>query len=461
MREAETALAIARAAAELGGRAYYVGGWVRDRLLGRENKDTDLEIHGVTPEQLTQILDGLGPWQSLGESFGILRLRHVDLDIALPRGADAESRGGRDFAAGADPFIGPEKAARRRDFTFNALMQDVLSGEILDYFGGQQDLREGLIRMVDADCFTADPLRVFRAAQFAARFGFRVSEETRAAASQVSTAALADERVMGELEKALLKAERPSIFFEELRAMGQLDCWLPELRDLIGVPQSPIYHPEGDVWTHSLQVLDRAALLREQAEYPLGLMLSALCHDFGKALCTAEIDGRIRAFGHEEAGLPLVSAFLGRLTREKKLRSYVRDMTRLHMLPNMLVGQNAGPKAFLRLYDRSCCPEDLLLLAKADHMGCRAPGDDGAALEASCRAVEARQREMLALYRERMARPALQGEDLLAMGLEPGPLFKELLDFAHKLCLAGLDLEEQRKQAAAYLRENEKRAPKP
>ena len=453
MRETATALAIARAAAERGGRAYYVGGWVRDRLLGRKNKDIDLEVHGLRPDQLTEILDELGPWQSMGESFGILRLRHVDLDIALPRATEAERRGGRDFAAGADPFIGPEKAARRRDFTVNALMQDVLSGEILDFFDGQRDLREGLIRMVDADCFTAEPLRVFRAAQFAARFGFAVSEETRAAAGAVSTAGLAGERVMGELEKALLKAERPSVFFEELRRMGQLDCWLPELRYLIGVPQPPAHHPEGDVWTHTLQVLDQAALLRDQAANPLGLMLSALCHDFGKALCTAEIDGHIRAFGHEEAGLPLVSAFLGRLTREKKLRSYVRDMTRLHMLPNMQAAQNAGPKAFLRLYDRSCCPEDLLLLAKADHLGRRAPGDDGAALEAGFRAVESRQREMLALYRQRMALPALQGEDLLALGLKPGPAFKEVLDYVHKLRLAGLDLETQRKQAAAYLRE--------
>ncbi|MBR5093531.1 MAG: tRNA nucleotidyltransferase [Oscillospiraceae bacterium] len=452
MREMETALAIARAAAEAGGRAYFVGGWVRDGLLGRESKDVDLEVHGVTPERLTQILDGLGPWQSMGESFGILRLRHVDLDISLPRAEDAKARGGRNFAAGTDPFLGLERAARRRDFTIDALMQDVLSGEILDFFGGQRDLREGRIRMVGPDCFAADPLRAFRAARFATRFGFQVEEETRAAAAAVSTEGLAAERVMGETEKALLKAARPSRFFEELRRMGQLEPWLPELRALIGVPQPPVHHPEGDVWEHSMQVLDQAALLRSDAREPLGLMLAALCHDFGKALCTEEREGSIHAYGHEEAGLPPVGTFLGRLGREKKLGAYVRDMTRLHMLPNMLVAQGAKPRSFLRLFDRAICPEDLLLLARADHLGRRAPGDDGDALAEGYRPIEARLREMLALYWERMARPALLGRDLQELGLEPGPLYGEVLGYAHKLQLAGISLEEQRRHVAAYIR---------
>lgn len=451
-RDLAMARKIARAVAEAGGRAYFVGGYVRDRLLGQENKDIDIEVHRVSVDALERILDSLGERLTMGVSFGVMGLRHYRLDIAMPRSEAATGRGHKDFAVFVDPFLGEEKAASRRDFTINAMMEDVLTGEILDFFGGRRDLEQKRIRHVNDLSFGEDPLRVFRAAQFAARFGFTVAEETRALCAGMPVDALAGERVMGELEKALLKAETPSVFFEELRRMGQLSVWFPEAGALIGVPQPPQHHPEGDVWNHTMQVLDEAAKLRALTQSPLCLMLAALCHDFGKPGTTAEIDGRLRALGHEKAGLPVAEAFLRRLTSETKLIQGVLDLVRLHMAPNKLVGDGAGVKAFLRLYDKALAPEELLLIARADYMGRQGPETDETALAAAYVPVEKKQRDTLALYRERMAAPCVMGRDLIEAGMKPGPELGRALEHVHKLRLAGVGKDEQLKQAIGLLR---------
>ena len=169
---------IARLVQQQGGRTYYVGGFVRDALIHKENKDVDIEVHGISPNALERILDSLGQRLTMGESFGIYGLRGYSLDIAMPRREGTRGQGHRDFDSFVDPFVGTEAACRRRDLTFNALLQDVLTGEVVDHFGGVEDLKKGIIRHVDEDTFAEDPLRVLRAAQFAARFDFRVAEET-------------------------------------------------------------------------------------------------------------------------------------------------------------------------------------------------------------------------------------------------------------------------------------------
>ena len=435
---------IAQAVAAQGGRVYYVGGLVRDRLLGRENKDVDIEVHGITPEALEGILDGLGERTEMGASFGVYGLRHFELDIAMPRKEKATGRGHKDFAVFTDPFLGTQKAAMRRDFTINAMMEDVLTGEIVDHFGGQEDLRQGVIRHVNDVTFAEDPLRVLRAAQFAARFAFSVAPETTALCSTMDLTALASERIFGEMEKALLKAPRPSIFFEFLRQAHQLHHWFPEVQALIGVPQEPKHHPEGDVWNHTMLVLDQAAQLREQAKEPLCLMLSALCHDLGKTQTTAVVDGVIRSLGHETAGLPLAERFLARLTNEARLHKVVLNMIALHMRPNALHKQSAGWKAMNRLYDASVCPEDLLLLAKADSLG-RAIDENYAPTEEFLRAH-------LMQYHEMMARPYVKGADLVAEGIMPGKDFGKALAHAHKLRLSGVKKEDALRQTIALLK---------
>ncbi len=436
---------LAERAAQQGGRAYFVGGCVRDRIMGKENKDLDIEIHGLACESVKAILDEIGDCITVGASFGVFRLKGKEIDIALPRSEAGTGRGGhKDFEIFVDPYIGLQKAARRRDFTINALMQDVLTGEISDFFGGQDDIRAGVIRHVDDRGFAEDPLRVLRGCRFAARFGFAIADETADLCRRMDLSRLSAERITGELENALIKAAAPSLFFEELKRMDGLSFWFPELEALSGIRQDPSFHPEGDVWKHTMKTLDEASKLREEAERPFWFMLSALCHDLGKSVSTKEIDGTIHAYGHEETGAEAADRLLRRLTNETKLKSYVLNMVRLHMRPNMLVHQKASDKAFMKLFDLSVCPEDLILLAKADHAGSCAGAYDE---------IESVLRTKLAEYHRRMALPCVKGEDLVKAGIAPSPEFSEALRFAHKLQLAGVEKKEALTQTLAYLRQ--------
>ena len=274
---------IARMAEKTGGRVYFVGGFVRDGVMGRESEDVDIEIHGMTADAVRKMLGEIGPWKEMGASFGVFALRGYTLDIALPRRG-----GGKGEEADIDPFMGVEEAARRRDFTMNAMMRDALTGALIDRFGGQADIQNRVIRHVDEETFRRDPLRAIRAAQFAARLEFAIAPETMALCRTLDLGGLARERVMGEMEKALTRSGRPSRCFEALREMGQLEPWLKEVAALIGVKQRADCHPEGDAWTHTMLVVDEAAKLRDEAKNPAGLMLAALLHDCTKKLSMEE-----------------------------------------------------------------------------------------------------------------------------------------------------------------------------
>lgn len=431
---------IAQKVAEKGGTAYYVGGWVRDRLMGIPNKDVDMEVHGVAPAVLREILEGFGERITVGESFGVYTLKGYSIDIAMPRRETVRGLGHRDFDICVDPFAGTRAAAMRRDFTVNALMQNVLTGEIVDAFGGRDDLRQGILRHVSDDSFAEDALRVLRGAQFAARFGFSVAPETAALCRKMSLRHLARERVMGEVKKALCKADKPSVFFTFLRDVDKLGDWFPELQALIGVEQPPEHHAEGDVWTHTMMVLDAAASYRDRVREPFAFMLSALCHDLGKAVCTEKIGGVIHAYDHESKGLPLVRRFLGRLTDARALTDYVLNLTQYHMRPNKMAADGSCVKATNKMFDLAADPEALLYLALADGQG-KIPAQAG---------NEAFLTQRLALYREYMARPYVTGRDLIEAGLKPCPAFSDYLAYAHKLRLAGVDKTSALKQTLAF-----------
>ena len=431
-----------------GGTAYYVGGYVRDRLLNIENKDIDIEVHGVDASTLAELLDTLGERLCFGESFGIFALKGYGIDIAMPRKERAIGLGHRDFETFADPFIGTYEAAKRRDFTIGALMMDVLTEEITDHFGGKNDLENGILRHVCAETFTEDPLRVLRLAQFAARFDFSPAEETLALCRKMKLSYLSRERVWEELRKALLKAKKPSVFFEVLRDVNGLGDWFPEVKALVGVEQNPDYHAEGDVFTHTMMVLDEAAKYRENASEPFAFMLTALCHDFGKAVCTQEIDGKLCSRHHETLGLPIAERFLLRLTNETKIISYVKNLIEHHMRPNAIAAFGSSVKATNKMFDSVGAAKDLFYFAKADHFGriCtkESPFHEEFLLE------------RLRIYEDTMREPYVMGRDLLGAGLTPGPDFSQLLAHAHKLRLAGVKKEAALKQTLVYAKELKK-----
>lgn len=443
----QTAEKIAAAVSSVGGTAYYVGGCVRDKLLCRPFTDIDIEVHGVTADTLDKILSSFGHKHEYGASFGIRGLDGTNIDIAMPRLEQATGRGHRDFKTMIDPYIGVEKAAKRRDLTINAIMENVLTHELVDVYGGVRDLERGVIRHVSDASFSEDPLRVLRVAAFHARLGFSVSRDTLALCKSMDISELSRERVLAEAEKALLCSDSPSRFFEFLRECDKLEPWFAELKALIGVDQEPKYHAEGDAYIHTMCVLDEAAGLRERAELPTSFMLAALCHDLGKAATTELINGRIRAFGHESAGQELTEKLISRLTSDVKLKRYTSNMTLLHMRPNMLVAQNSSQKAYNKLFDAAVSPRDLLLLAKADHAGSQSEDKQPYG------SIEEKLSDALAKYESIMARPYITGRDLVSCGISPGVKLGEALEFAHKLRLSGIERKDALAQVLAFARD--------
>ena len=212
-----------------GAKTYYVGGCVRDELLGKENKDIDIEIHHITEDEFVSVAQELGiKIDFVGKSFGVYKafMDGTDFDFSFPRTEIGEKH--TDFEIVVDPFIGEAKAAERRDFTINALMKDTRTGKILDFFGGMKDLESGIIRHC-TEKFAEDSLRVFRAAQFASRFGFEIAPETIEIAKTLDCTALPMERILEETKKAITKSETSSVFFKELEKMGVLELFFPPL----------------------------------------------------------------------------------------------------------------------------------------------------------------------------------------------------------------------------------------
>ena len=450
MKSPDEALAVAGRIAQsvnkAGGRAYFVGGFVRDRISGKTSSspDIDIEVHGLEPEKLKKLLSDIGNVMTIGESFGIYSLRGFNIDVAMPRSERLTGRGHRDFETTVDPFIGTKKAAMRRDFTINAMMEDILTGEITDHFGGRQDLENRILRHVNDRSFPEDPLRVLRCAQFAARFDFGVAPETLELCRHIPLDSLSAERVDGELKKAMLRASRPSVFFEFLRAADGLDVWFPEAKALIDVPQDPRFHKEGDVWTHTMMVLDQAAARREAASNPYAFMLAALCHDFGKPQTTEFVNGAIHSYGHENAGIGIADGFIRRITNEKNILRYVLNMVMLHMQPNAMAAQHSSVKATNRLFDRSADPCGLIQLAVADSLGM--------SFDREYYPSEPFLSERYEIYKETMSKPYVTGKDLIDAGLHPGDGFGDILDYAHKLRLAGIEKESALRQTLAYAR---------
>ena len=433
--ELDLARRVARAVRDAGGRALIVGGWVRDTLRGVDSKDIDIEAYGLPADKLHAVLAGLGPVNSVGASFAVFKLG--PLDVSLPRTESKAGRGHRGFTVIGDPQLPLAAAARRRDFTVNAIARDPLQEEYLDPHGGRADLARGLLRMVDPATFGDDSLRVLRAMQLAARLEFDVDEPTRAVCRTIALDDLPAERIWGEFDKLLLRARRPSIGLALARDIGVVRRLFPELDALIDCPQEPEWHPEGDVWTHTLLVVDEARGRIDDLPRPrqVAVMLGAVCHDFGKPATTARIDGRIRSLNHEEMGVPPATAFLDRLNVHAldgyDVRHQVLGLVAHHLKPGMwrTARDGVGDGAFRRLA-RKVDLELLARLAKADCQGRTGHFD--------CSAMDWFLERARSLGVEHAPpEPLLLGRHLLQLGLPPGPRIGRILKLVYERQLEG------------------------
>jgi len=439
----ERVLRLAESVRAAGGRALLVGGCVRDALMGKQPKDWDVEVYGVEPARLRQLLDQLGDVNVVGEAFTVYKLG-ADLDVGLPRREHKTGRGHRAFFIEGDPSMTIEDSVRRRDFTINAILQDPLTGDIIDPFQGREDIEKNILRAVAPETFPEDSLRVLRAAQFAARFEFEIEAPTRELCRQIDLSDLPSERIWGEMEKLLLKAQHPSIGLKCLFELGAIDQLFPEIKALIDVEQDREWHPEGDVFVHTGLVIDRARELIDDLPYAkqVTVMLAALCHDFGKPATTEFIDGRLRSRGHEEAGVKPTLSFLDKLNLHTldgyDVRAQVVALVRDHLKPGEYFKkrEEVGDGAFRRLARR--CELDLLYrVARADSLGRNAewiPREKWYNAKAQEWFI-ARARELE--VESTAPAPILQGRHLLEMGLDPGPGIGEITKAVYEMQLDG------------------------
>jgi len=422
---------------------FLVGGCVRDALLGIRSSDLDLEIYGVAAEQLSALLQHLFPGivNTIGRSYGILKIHlaeDAEIDIALPRRESKTAPGHTGFEITGDPSMSLQDASQRRDFTLNAIYADGTTGKLSDPTGGIADLTAKRLRIVDPATFGDDPLRVYRAVQFAARFDLTIDPTTRDLLTKMvnhgDLVELHAERITGEIRKLLLQAERPSIGFQNLKDIGVIKRDYPELQSLIGTKQEPEWHPEGDVWMHTLMVVDQAAkIIRDPAkdlhrDEKLQIMLGALCHDLGKPATTKHEDGRIRSKGHEDAGKEPTEHLCAHWTFGERTTLAAIAVAMNHLKPDMLyralqkkeITEKGYTNAIRKLLKRISPVSWRVLVAsaEADYRGRGMPGVSSAPY----RAGESFTRIVLANgFNTAPTETLIQGRDLLAMGVEPGP----------------------------------------
>lgn len=409
--------AVARILRDAGHQAWLAGGCVRDKLLGRSTEDYDLATD-APPARVKQLFPDA---KAVGAQFGVMLLPAPagKVEIATFRTDMSYADGRRPEAVRFE--TDPRQDVVRRDFTINGLLEDPFTGEVLDYVGGRDDLKEGIIRAIGdpAQRFREDHLRMLRAIRFAARLGFVIEPATMAAIQQYAPGIrrIAAERVRDELSRILTEGGA-SRGMELLDESGLLVQILPEVAAMKGVPQPPQFHPEGDVWVHTLLVLDAI----ESGD--LALYLAALLHDVGKPPTMTTTD-RIRFNGHAEIGARMTEEILTRLRYPNELIERVVSHVANHMkfrdVPRM-------KESTFRRFVRAPQFGELLELHRADLVGSlREPQD-----------YEKVRRRWEALPAEALRPPVLlTGNDLIAMGFPPGPRFKTILEQLEEAQLEG------------------------
>ena len=331
------------------GELLLVGGTVRDLILQKSPHELDVEVRGLSLEQVKSSLSPTFSFDEVGKNFGVLRLKGLPVEIALPRTEIKSGTGHKGFSIEIDPFLPFEKAVQRRDFTINAMGLDPLTGKLLDPTGGEEDMGKRILRNV-GPAFQEDSLRVLRGMQFIARFELTPTEETIEICRSMNISDLPPERIFEEWRKLILKSKKPSAGLNFLKDTGWLR-FFPELSALDGCLQEPEWHPEGDVWVHTLHCMDAFARERIGEDWEdLVVGFAVLCHDLGKPLTThiAE-DGRIRSPMHEPRGEEPTRSFLSRMTNQVDLIEQVVPLVKRHLTPRIFYKDQAGEGAIRRL----------------------------------------------------------------------------------------------------------------
>jgi len=424
---------------EAGGIAYEVGGCVRDQLLGHANKDLDIEVFHLEAATLSKILSRFGRVNEVGVSFGVIKLRTAqgdDLDFTLPRRESKIGRGHRGFQVKVDHTLSVAEAALRRDFTMNAIYRNLHDQTLIDPHGGIGDLQQRVLRAT-SDHFAEDPLRVLRGMQFASRFDATMSSETiemcRSLSHEYSSLAL--ERVWNEWHKWATRSKRPSQGLRVLKQCGWIEHY-PELAALDGVQQDPAWHPEGNVWIHTLHVCDAAAKIADREclsdDERILLMFSALCHDLGKPTTTVFVDGRWRSPSHSSVGVPLADSFLTRIGCPRHFIELVQPLVAEHLVH---IQAEASPRTVRRLSVRlgKATIVQLVRLMEADLSG-RPP------LPATMPESLIRLMQIAETTNVSNARPdrIVQGRHLIALGYQPAPWFGSILEKCYQAQLDGI-----------------------
>lgn len=433
----------------------FVGGFVRDFFTGHTTSDLDIELYGVTSlDTLETLLRPFGKLGLYGKSFGVLKLSYEEysIDFSPPRTESKSGFGHKGFETSWFSDLDFTAAARRRDFTINAIGYDPLEQTFLDPFGGIEDLKNRRLKCVDPETFVDDPLRVLRAMQFAARFELTCDHDLlelcRKMVMEKALDELPKERIFEEFKKLFLLSSRPSIGMELLHDMGALPFFSP-LDKLESTPQEQDSHPEGSVWIHTLMALDTMASLRSgEWKNDIVLMLAVLLHDIGKPDTTISVDGLLNAPNHAEAGEEIALEWLDKITEDKTIIGHVLPLIRYHGWPRKLYRAGASDKEILRLSTHVCI-RDLILVAKADFFGRKFIGEIPKRFEAGEWLYE--RASALGVLIEPPT-PLIMGRDLIALGLAPSESFKSILERAYD---AQLDqIFSTREQALKWLKKD-------
>ena len=425
---------------EKNAKAIMVGGSVRDHFLELPIKDYDVEVYGMeTIEELGNLLAEYGSVNFVGKSFGVLKFVYEgeEYDFSFPRTEQKVAKGHRGFDVHCDGSLSFKKAALRRDFTINAMGYDIENQLFIDPYRAKKDMEIKRLRHIDDKTFIEDPLRVYRAVQFCARFDYTLADETFRLCKQMVDQGLLEElpkeRIYIEFKKLLLKSLKPSIGFELMHKLGMLKYY-PELEALIGVPQPKKWHPEGDVWTHTLMCVDKMVALKTGKEkHDLKIMFAILCHDLGKATHTQVTAEKISAIGHEVAGVEPTEHFLYRLTDEHDFIKSILPLVEYHLRPSIYF-RNGAKNSTIRKLSTKVNIEELVTVARADFLGrtteasLKGEYEAGDWLLAKAKELDVYNTAPIAL---------IQGRDLIALGLKPSVKFKDILERVYTAQLEG------------------------